>query len=378
MKKHYFDYNSTTPTDLRVQKIMSDTMQNYFGNPSSIHSRGRKAKELIEISRRQIADFIGASKNEIYFTSGGTESNNWVMKGMSPLFKAGKNHIITSITEHSSIFESARELERQGINVTYLPVDRDGKINPLDLQKSITDKTALISLMTANNETGVIQDMNSISAIAREKGILLHTDAVQAAGKMPVDVNSPEVDLLSLSSHKLYGPLGIGALYIRRGVSLSPLIHGGGQENSYRSGTENVPAITGFGEACRISGQNFNNDTKHFMHLKNILYRGLQEKIECTKLNGSFKDALPNTLNMSFPGCESETLVLDLDSSGFYLSSGSACGSIGRGKSRVLKAMALKPAEVFSSLRFSMGRETTEKEVLRLIEVLSELVGQFV
>ncbi|MBI9099345.1 MAG: cysteine desulfurase [Spirochaetaceae bacterium] len=378
MKNGYFDYNSTTPVDPAVVKVIFDTIENHFGNPSSIHFKGRNGKELIEIARQQVADLIGASRNEVYFTSGGTESNNWALKGLKPLYEQGKNHVITSMTEHSSVYESAKALKKQGIEVTFLPVDKAGKINMDKLRTSIKKNTALISIMTANNETGVLQDMATISSIAGENGIILHSDAIQGAGKIPLNVNTPPVDLLSLSSHKLYGPMGIGALYVRRGITLSPLIDGGGQERKLRSGTENVPLIVGFGEACRLSLKNIHNDGKHLMHMKNILYRGLREKIKSTKLNGSLHQSLPNTLSMSFPGCESETLVLDLDTAGFQVSSGSACGSLGQGKSRVLKAMGLKSSEIFSSIRFSMGRETGEDDVLKLVDTLDKIIRQFV
>ena len=378
MKNYYFDYNSTTPINQKVQKVIFHTMEKHFGNPSNLHSRGREAKKILENSRQKVADLIGADKEEIYFTSGGTEANNIALKGFFPLYKRGKNHIITSAIEHSSVFETVKYLRDSGVEITVLNVDSEGKIDMEQLTKSIKKNTAVISIMTANNETGIIQNMDRISSIAGEHGVILHSDAIQAVGKLPVKVNNPGIDLLSLSSHKIYGPKGVGALYVRRGLSISPLFHGGGQEYKLRSGTENVPYIAGFGEACRICEENYDKETKHMMQLKNILYRGLKEKIKYIKLNGSLNDSLPNTLNISFPGCESETLVLDLDSAGFQVSAGSACSSIGSANSRVLKAMKLKPLELFSSIRFSLGRETKEKEVLLLIDTLSKIVQDFV
>lgn len=378
MNTVFFDYNSTTPIDPAVLKVINHINTEIYGNPSSLHEQGREARKIINCSRQQIASLIGASEREIYFTSGGTESNNWAIKGIAPLKERGKNHIISSVTEHSSVFETLLFMEKEGWNITWLPVDTTGKVDPEELRDSIRDETALISIMSANNETGTIQNLEAISSIAGDKEILLHSDAVQGAGKMPLDVNHPKVDLMSLSSHKIYGPKGVGALFIRKGVSLPPLLHGGGQENKRRSGTENVAAIAGFGEACRLSQERLDQDTKQLMHLKQVLYNGLSEKIKYIKLNGSLEDSLPNTLNVSFPGCESETLVLDLDSQGFAVSAGSACGSIGSRKSRVLKAMGLKPAEIFSAVRLSLGRATTVEEVQDLIKTLSHIVEQFV
>jgi len=378
MKTYYFDYNSTTPVMDDVQNVILDTMKKFYGNPSNLHKMGREAREILENSRKNVADLIGAGSNEIYFTASGTEANNLALKGLIPFYKKGKNHIITSISEHSSVFETAQFLKKEGIELTVLDVDSQGCIDPEELKNSIKSNTGLISIMTANNETGVIQDIAVISKIARSRGILFHTDAVQAAGKIPINVNDPQVDLLSLSAHKLYGPKGVGALYVRRGISVAPVQHGGGQEHNIRSGTENIPDIAGFGEACRISMQNYENDSKHIMHLKNLLYTGIGDKIKCFKLNGSIATTLPNTLNISFPGCESDTLILDLDSAGFYVSAGSACNSSRRTTSRVLKAMKLKPAEMYSSIRFSLGRDSKEKEVMLLVNTLSEIVGQFV
>ncbi|MDA3811562.1 MAG: cysteine desulfurase family protein [Spirochaetaceae bacterium] len=374
MKNCYFDYNSTTPVNLEVQGIILDLIQNNYGNPSNIHSEGRDARERLEISRQEVAELIGADKNEIYFTSSGSEANNLALKGLRPLYESGKNHIITSITEHSSIYETAKHLNKRGIELTLLSVDSDGKIDLNQLKQSIKKNTALISIMTANNETGVLQNMDAIANIAGEKGIILHSDAVQAMGKIPVNVNNPQFDMLTLSSHKIYGPKGVGALYIRKGLSIESQIHGGGQEKKIRSGTENIPLIGGFGEACRIIGVNFDKDVKHMSQMKNMLYRGIAENIKCLKLNGSLDVTLPNTLNISFPGFESETLILDLDSAGFSVSAGAACSEMKSGSSRILKAMKLKPAELFSSLRFSIGRETKEKDVLRLVETLTKIV----
>ncbi len=378
MGNYYFDYNSTTPLRKEVKDILINTYKDYYGNPSGLYKEGREAKAIIEISRKQVADSINAEPEEVFFTSGGTEANNLAFKGLADLYKRGKTHIITSAIEHSSIYQTTLSLKKQGIDVTYIPVDKNGKIDITSLEQSITEKTALISIMTANNETGVIQEIKRISSIAQTNGIIFHSDAIQALGKIPLDINNPSVDLLSLSAHKLYGPKGIGALYKRKGVSISPLIDGGGQEKNIRSGTENVPLIAGFGEACRLLGENSDNELKHLQHLKKKLYRGLTEKIKCTKLNGLLNQTLPNTLNMSFPGCESETLVLELDIAGFSVSAGAACSSIRKGGSRVLKAMDLKPAELFSSIRFSFGRETKEFEIDLLIDKLSKIIGQFV
>lgn len=376
MKMRFFDYNSTTPPAPRVLAEIDRINREIYTNPSSLHSPGKKAREVLEESRETVAAFVGAEKDEIFFTSGGTESNNWSIAGLAELYRGKKHHIISTSVEHSSVYETLIFLEKSGWEITFLPVDGEGRIDPAYLESSIREDTAFISVMTANNETGVLQPMGEISRIAEKHRIPLHSDAVQALGKIPLCVNDPAADLMSFSAHKLYGPRGIGALYIRKGLSLPPLIHGGGQEYGRRSGTENLPAIAGFAEACHFAGESMVNEAARLRDLKQGLYSALGEKIKCIRLNGSLDGSLPNTLNISLPGCESDSLVLDLDSEGFFLSAGSACGSAGRKKSRVLKAMNLKHDEVFSALRISMGSDTEKEDIEALVASLARIVDR--
>jgi cysteine desulfurase len=374
MKRIFLDYNSTTP----VNKEVLDTMLPYFsekyGNPSSTHDFGQKVIHAIDNARLQVANFIGSKADEVIFTGSGTESNNLALIGLAYKNRDKKNHIITSMIEHSSIFNTCKFLESNGFNVTYLPVTNKGLISPEDLKSAITDKTVLISIMLANNETGVIQDIEEISKIAEKNRIYMHTDAIQAAGKIRLDVNLLGVDLLSISGHKIYGPKGLGALYIRRGISITPIIHGGGQEKKIRSGTENVPSIVGLGKACEIADKDLEKNIYHLTKLRDALESEILNNIPKAKINGFSKHRVTNTTNISFPGEENESLLVRLDLNGIAVSTGSACGATSSEASRPLKAMGLSTKELYSSLRFSVGLGTTMEDIEHTVDVLKELV----
>jgi cysteine desulfurase len=376
MKKVYLDYNATTPVDPRVLEAMVPFMKEKFGNPSSIHSFGRAGKAALDDSREQVAELLGAHPREIVFTSGGSESNNFAIKGVALGLREKGNHLITTQVEHASVLETFRFLESQGFHVTYLGVDKYGLIDLEELRGAITDSTILVSIMFANNETGVIMPIREIAEIVKEKGVILHTDAIQAAGKIDINMRDLPIDLLSLSSHKLYGPKGVGALFIRDGIKLSTLIHGGGQEKGRRSGTENVAGIVGLGKACEIIREDIEcsiQDTG-IKKLRDGLYNEILKRISGVRLNGHPEKRLSNTLNLSFEGIEGESLVMNLDIEGIAVSTGSACSEGNVEPSHVLLAMGLSKELAVSSLRFSLGRFTEKGDIDRVIEVLPGIV----
>lgn len=374
----YLDYNATTPTDPRVLESMIPYMRESFGNPSSIHSYGSKGKAALDQSREQVADLISAKPNEIVFTSGGSESNNSAIIGAAYALKEKGNHLITSGVEHASILEPFRFLGNHGFRVTLLGVDRYGLIDLDELLESITDETILVSVMLANNETGVIMPVDKIAAIAKEKGVVFHTDAIQALGKTDISLNDTYVDLLSISSHKIYGPKGVGAIWIRNGLKIDPLIHGGGQERGRRSGTENVPGIVGFGKACEIIKEEVRSQKVevNVRGYRDNLFRGILEKIDDVTLNGHPERRLTNTLNLSIEDVEGESLVMCLDLEGIAVSTGSACSEGNVDPSHVLLAMGLSKRQATSSIRFSFGRFNEERDVDRVLEVLPGIVGR--
>ncbi|HWP93782.1 MAG TPA: cysteine desulfurase NifS [Thermodesulfobacteriota bacterium] len=382
MKKIYLDYNATTPVDPRVFEAMIPYLKEEYGNPSSIHSFGSRGKAALDNSREQVAELLGARPKEIVFTSCGSESNNFAIKGVAIGLREKGNHLITTQVEHASVIETFRFLEDQGFKVTYLSVDKDGLINLDELRDAITDQTILVSVMSANNETGVIMPIKEIAEIVKEKGVILHTDAVQAAGKMEIDLKNIPVDLLSISGHKLYGPKGVGATYIgtnvgtRHGLFLKPIIHGGGQERGRRSGTENVAGIVGLGKACEIAKEEVRSQESEYRikSLRDELCRGIMERIDGVKLNGHPEKRLSNTLNLSFDGAEGDSLVMNLDLEGIAVSTGSACSEGNVEPSHVLLAMGLTREEAVSSLRFSLGRFTKKEDVDRVINVLPNIV----
>ena len=347
-----------------------------FGNPSSIHSYGQEAKRAIEEARAKVASLIGARGDEVVFTSGGTEANNFALKGIALANEKKGNHIITSSVEHHAVIETGKFLERRGFNLTYLPVDSYGLVIPDDVSRAITDKTILISVMHANNEVGTIQPIAEIARIARQAGIYFHTDAVQAVGHIPVNVNEIGVDLLSMSAHKLYGPKGVGALYIRKGTKLAPLMHGGGQERGRRSGTENIPGIVGLGRAVELAQQEMGEEAERLTYLRDRLIKGILERIDHVRLNGHPTMRLPNNINVSVDYVEGESIVLNLDLEGICVSTGSACSTSSLEPSHTLLAMGLSHEQAHGSLRLTLGKWTTDEDIHRVLEVLPKVVAR--
>jgi cysteine desulfurase len=374
MKKIYLDYAATTPTHPDVLKVMMPYFNEAFGNPSSIYSYGQEAREAIEIARSLVAGLINARSEEIVFTGGGTESDNFALNGVAFANESKGNHIITNAIEHHAVLETCGFLEKRGISVTHLSVDGNGLVDPDDVKKAITSKTILVSVMHANNEVGTIQPLEAIGKITREAGVLFHTDAVQTAGHIPVDVYKLGVDLLSISAHKLYGPKGIGALYIRKGTKILPFIHGGGQEKGRRSGTENVTGIVGFGKATEIAQLEMDGEALRIMQLRDKLIRGLFEHIPDIRLNGHPSQRLPNNVNISVAFVEGESMCLNLDMEGICVSTGSACSSSNLGSSHVLVSMGIDHVQAHGSLRFTMGKWTTDEDIDKVLETLPRVI----
>jgi cysteine desulfurase len=372
MTSIYLDNAATTKVDREVLRAMAPYFDEFYGNASSMHMKGQEAKKAVEKARGIIAHEINAKPEEIYFTSGGTESNNWALKGSFFENFPRKNHIITVKTEHDCVLNTAKWLEGKGAEVTYLNVDKKGFIDINKLKKAMTSKTFLVSIMQANNEIGTIQNLEEIGRICREKGILFHTDAAQSFTKISLDVNKMNLDLVTINAHKIRGPKGVGALFIRKGVKITPLLHGGGHERGQRSGTENVPGIVGFGKAVEISRR---TDYKKMSALRDKLIKRIIEKIPDTKLNGpEGEERLPNNVNITFKGCEGEALGGYLETKGVYVSTGSACMSNTNAQSHVLRAIGLSREDQESSIRFTLGKETTEKNIDYALKVLPEIV----
>ncbi len=376
MKRIYLDYAATTPTHPEVVKAMLPHFTDAFGNPSSIYSYGQEAKGAIEEARTQVAELIGARDEEIVFTSGGTEADNFALKGVAFANENRGNHLITSSIEHHAVIETCEFLERRGFSVTYVPVDEYGSVDPDDIRRAITDRTILISVMHANNEVGTIEPIAKISKIAREAGIYFHTDAVQTVGHIPIDVSELGVDLLSMSAHKLYGPKGVGALYIRKGTKLLTLMHGGEQERGRRASTENVPGIVGFSKAVELAWQEMGVETERLTRLRDKLIQGLLERIDHIHLNGHPQKRLPNNVNVSVGFVEGESMLLNLDLEGICASTGSACSSGSLESSHVLLAMGLSHEQAHGSLRFTLGKWTAEEEIERVLDVLPGIVAK--
>ena len=371
----YLDHAATTPMRPEILDVMRTYFLERFGNPSSLHAYGLEARKAIEDAREQIAHTIGATPPEIVFTSGGTESDNMALRGVLRAGSGESDHIITSAIEHPAVLETCKFLERLGHEVTYVSVDVDGRINPSEVEEAIQDNTRLISIMHANNEIGSIQPIAEVGAIAASHGVYMHTDAVQSVGKIPVDVAALNVDMLSISSHKIYGPKGVGCLYVRKGTRLKPLIFGGGHERGLRSGTENVSGIVGFSEAMRLASEDF-ADNVRIQRLRDELIDAVLREIPYTRLNGGKERRLPNNANFSFSYIEGESLVLRLNAKGIAGSTGSACSSKKLEPSHVLLAIGLDPVDAHGSLRLTLGRETTEADVQYVNEVLPEIVDQ--
>ncbi len=368
------DHSATTAVDRAVTEAMLPFFSEKFGNPSSLYTIGRQARKAIEESRQKVADLIGAKKEEIIFTGSGTESDNLAIKGIAFKNRKKGDHIITSSIEHHAVLHTCKYLETQGFKVTYLPVNRDGIVNPADVEKAITPQTILITLMHANNEIGTIQPIEELGKIAKERNIPFHTDAVQTAGKLPVNVEALGVNLLSMSAHKIYGPKGVGALYIRKGTFIEPQLHGGGHERNLRSSTENVPGIVGFGKACELAKERLPDETR-LVEIRDRLIKGVLE-IKDSYLNGHPTKRLPNNANFRFSYIEGESMILNLDMKGVSASTGSACSSTSLEPSHVLMAIGLKPEEAHGSLRLTLGRENTQEDVDYVVSVLPEIVNK--
>jgi cysteine desulfurase len=370
----YMDHSATTFVKPEVLESMIPYFTEHFGNPSSLYGIARYSKKAIDTARMQTAKALGADPDEVYFTSGGSESDNWAIKGIALANRKRGNHIITTRIEHHAVLHTCQFLEKEGFEITYLPVDQYGLVSPVDLEKAITDKTILISVMYANNEIGTIEPVAELGAIARKHKVYFHTDAVQAIGNIPIDVKSQNIDLLSLSAHKFYGPKGIGALYIRKGVRIGNLIHGGGQERKRRAGTENIAGIVGLGTAIELATTDITGHNAKIRTMRDRLIRGVLEKIPNSRLNGHPEKRLPGNFNVSFEFIEGESMLLLLDDEGVCASTGSACTSGSLEPSHVLLATAL-PVEIsHGSLRLTLGDANTEADVDFVLEVLPGVV----
>ena len=370
----YLDHAATTYVKPEVFEAMKPYFSEHFGNASSIYSLGRDSKKAVEESREKVAKAIGAEPREIYFTGSGSEADNWALKGIAAAYKKKGNHIITSAIEHPAIMSSCKYLEGEGFEITYLSVDSDGLVSPEQVRNAIKENTILISIMFANNEIGTVQPIKEIGAIAKEKGVLFHTDAVQAVGNVKIDVKDLNIDLLSLSGHKFYGPKGIGALYIKKGVKISSFIHGGHQERGKRASTENVPAIIGLGKAMELATANLDEYNKKLIELREKTIEGLFAKVPYIRLNGHRHNSLPGNVNISFEFIEGESLLLMLDMKGIYGSSGSACSSGSLDPSHVLLAIGLPHEIAHGSLRLTFGDENTQEDVDYILEVIPQMV----
>jgi len=369
----YLDNNATTPVDPAVAEKMAAFLREHFGNPSSLYPVGRSAKEALTESREAVAAFMGAHRSEITFTGSGTEADNFALQGVLEAFP-DKTEIVTSAIEHPAVLETARALEKRGVTVRYAPVDSAGLVDLDFIRSAVTPRTALVSVMHANNELGTIQPVEEIARIAHDKGALVHTDAVQSFGKIPVDVGRLGVDLLSVSAHKIYGPKGIGALYIRRGTDIRPFIHGGHQERGLRAGTENTAGIVGFGEAVRVLGERMNKDKDRLEKLAQRLKTGIEGRIPKIRFNGHPERRVKSTLNFAFPGLEAEAILLALATKGISVSTGSACSEESEEASHVLLAIGLRPEIARSCIRMSLGRFNTEEDVTTVLAELPEII----
>ena len=372
----YFDHAATTPVKPEVLETMLPFFTEKFGNPSTIYSYGRESKKYIEDARDKVAKALGAQSKEIFFTGSGTEADNWAIKGVAYANRKKGNHIITSAIEHHAVLHACNFLEKEGFEVTYLPVDKDGLIDPEQVREAIRPETILISIMYANNEIGTIQPISEIGKIAKEKGIIFHTDAVQAVGSINVNVDDLNVDLLSLSAHKFYGPKGVGALYVRRGTKITSFIHGGAQERGRRASTENVPGIIGLGKAIELATSNLEENTKYVKRLRDRIIEEVLNTIPYVRLNGHREKRLPGNVNFSFEFIEGESLLLMLDMRGIAASSGSACTSGSLDPSHVLLAIGLPHEIAHGSLRITLGPDNTDEEIDYFLSILPEIVGR--
>ncbi|MEM3408600.1 MAG: cysteine desulfurase NifS [Candidatus Micrarchaeia archaeon] len=376
MKRIYLDYAATTPVRDEVIQEMLPYFNKNFGNASSLHMDGRIAADALKRAREKIANIINASPEEIVFTSGGTESDNLAIKGIAYANKDKGNHIITSSIEHHAVLNTVKELEKEGFKVTFIPVNKFGEVDPKDVENAITDKTILISIMHANNEIGTIQPIEKIGKVARKYNIPFHVDAVQSFCHIPLDVKKMNISLLSVSSHKIGGPKGVGALYVRKDLKLKPLLNGGPHEFNKRAGTENIPGIVGFAKAAEISSNEMEKESKRLSRLRDKLIKSILSQVPGSRLNGHPKNRLPNNVNFGFVGVEGEALLLMLDSLGISASTGSACSSHDLSPSHVLLALDPDPVKAHGSLRLTLGYKTKEEEIDKVIEVIPKIVNQ--
>lgn len=376
MKRIYLDYAATTPVHPEVRNAMLPYLTEEFGNPSSMHARGLAAKEAVARAREQVAGLIGARPGEVVFTGGGTEADNFAFSGVALARRTTHNHLITTGIEHHAVLETCRFLAKMGFTVSYVPVDGVGLVDPQDIEMSLSGSTVMVSVMHANNEIGAIQPLSEIAAAARSAGVLFHTDAVQTVGRIRVNVDELGVDLLSMSAHKLYGPKGVGALYIRRGTNITPMVHGGAQEEGLRAGTENVPGIVGFGVAADIARRELLPEMKRETFLRDRLIQGILASIDQTSLNGHPEQRLPNNVSINFAGVEGEAILVMLDEAGICASGGSACTSGSVSSSHVLLALGCPPELARGCVRFTLGKWTTEEEIETVLNVLPGIVAR--
>lgn len=373
--KHiYLDHSATTPVDAEVIAAMSSAMSEGWGNPSSTHADGRNAKFLIEEARERVAGLMNSSPDEIHFTSGGTEADNWALRGIAHSLKDKGNHIITAETEHPAILDSCKELEKEGFKITYLFTDRKGGIHPHDLEAEITPETILISLMHSNNEIGTINLIHKFAEVAKEAGVLIHTDIVQSYGKVPIDVKQLDVDLASVSSHKIYGPKGIGALYVRSGIGIDQIMFGGHQERDKRGGTENVPGIVGFGKAAALRAERLESDSLIVRKMAKNFFERLSEEVDGVSLNGHPTHRIPGHLSLTFEEIDGEALLMNLDTQGISASAGAACSSGAVKISSVLKAIGMNDDEAIGTVRITFGRENNDEDVELVVQAIKEQV----
>ena len=375
MKRIYMDHAATTSTDVEVVEAMEPFFTQKYGNPNSIHSFGQEAREAVEEAREKIARLIGANPSEIVFTAGGTEADNYAIKGIAWANQKKGNHIITSQIEHHAVLHSCQFLEKHGFKVTYLKVDKYGLIDPEDVKKAITDQTILVTIMHANNEIGTIEPIKEIGKIVKEAGIYFHTDSVQTTGHIPIEVNDLGVDILSISGHKLYGPKGVGALYLRKGTKIVNLIDGGAQEKNRRAGTENVTGIVGLGKAVELAEKRLaGGEVDKVVKLRDKLITGIMDQIENVRLNGHPTKRLPGNVNICFEFIEGESMLLNLDMKGVAASSGSACTSGSLEPSHVLLAIGLPPEIAHGSLRLTLGKDNTEEDIDYVLDILPKII----
>lgn len=373
-RRVYLDHSATTPVRAEVREIMQYYFHHQFGNPSSLHRYGREAREGVERARRQIAEALGASPKEIYFTSGGTEADNLAVLGAARANRGRGNHVITTRIEHHAVLDACRQLEREGFEVTYLPVDAEGLVRLEELERAIRRETVLISIMHANNEIGTVQPLAEIAQLARRRGVILHTDAVQSLGKLPVEAARWGVDLVSASAHKLYGPKGVGCLYVREGVSIEPLVHGGSQERKLRPGTENVASIAGFGRAVELALSEMESLRIYLNQLRDLLWEGIKQRIDGVRLTGSLEQRVPGHLSVCFPGVKNAEVLIGLDEQGIAASAGSACTAEDAEPSHVLLAIGMPPELARGAVRITLGRDNTRQEVEYVLECLPEVI----